>query len=61
MSATALHGAARRRGVDVAPGTLFTIPPALGERFARLNFAARDEDEIDAGVRRLAAAIDDVR
>ncbi|WP_116995871.1 PLP-dependent aminotransferase family protein [Desertimonas flava] len=61
VGATALRAAAMRRGVDVTPGTRFYADPSLGERNVRLNFAARDEQQIDTGVARLARAIADLR
>jgi 2-aminoadipate transaminase len=51
--------AAARRGVAVVAGTDFLLDG--GEHSLRLAFSAVHTGEIDEGVRRLAAAIDDVR
>ena len=60
VGATALRIAARRRGVDFAPGTLFFADAADGERHVRLNFAVHDHARIGLGVHRLAMAVADV-
>lgn len=60
VSARALLAAARREGVDFAPGGRFFAAPADGDRFARLNFATLTPEEIGVGVRRLRAALDRV-
>lgn len=49
--------AARRAGVEYAPGDQFFSDPAAGARYLRLNFAVLDEDRIVEGVRRLAQAL----
>jgi DNA-binding transcriptional MocR family regulator len=60
VDATALRLAARRRGADFAPGTIFFDDAPAGERHVRLNFAVHDHDRIELGVRRLAMALGDV-
>jgi GntR family transcriptional regulator/MocR family aminotransferase len=60
VGATALRIAARRRGADFAPGTLFFDDARAGERHVRLNFAVHDHARIELGVRRLAMALADV-
>src|SRR5690606_25230575 len=60
VGATALRIAARRRGADFAPGTLFFADAAAGERHVRLNFAVHDHERIALGVHRLATAVADV-
>lgn len=44
-------------GVEFAPGTRFFPNPLDGEPFMRMNFAARTENEIMEGIRRLAKVI----
>ncbi len=44
-------------GVEFAPGTRFFPNPLEGEPFMRVNFAARTENEIVEGIRRLAKVI----
>ena len=60
VDATALRLAARRRGTDFAPGTIFFHDPRDGERHIRLNFAVHDREHIELGVHRLAMAVADV-
>ncbi|GAA3397144.1 aminotransferase-like domain-containing protein [Cryptosporangium minutisporangium] len=57
----ALLRAARDRGVDVAPGSRFFLRPSDGAGYVRLNFAVQTPERIDAGVVRLAAAVDSLR
>lgn len=51
---------ARAEGVEFAPGRRFFAEPGAGDRFLRLNFATVTPDEIDAGIRRLATALERV-
>jgi GntR family transcriptional regulator/MocR family aminotransferase len=60
-SSSGLRQAAIRRGVNFAPGSQFFSDPADGERHLRLNFAVHAPQQIDDGVRRLAAALADTR
>jgi DNA-binding transcriptional MocR family regulator len=54
-----LHPAAAVRGVAVVKGTDFLLEG--GEHSLRLAFSAVTSDQVEEGVRRLAAAIDDLR
>jgi 2-aminoadipate transaminase len=58
-SADAVDVAARARtaGVAVVPGTPFFSEPGRGSHNLRLSFSGVADDEIDEGVRRLAAAL----
>jgi GntR family transcriptional regulator/MocR family aminotransferase len=58
-SADALLGAARARGVDFAPGSRFHPEGGAGREWLRLNFATLDPERIEAGIRRLAEALED--
>ena len=57
VSATRLLPLALQEGVSYAPGSRFFPDPGEGERFARLNFAARTPEEIEEGIRRLGRAM----
>ena len=52
-----LAALAASAGVRLAPGGAFFATPAAGNRFARLNFAALDEDSVTEGIMRLGAVI----
>ena len=43
-------------GVEFTPGRAFFSNPAEGERYLRLNFASRTEEEIEKGIQRLGEA-----
>lgn len=60
VSTTALRAAATQRGLNLADGLAF-FPQGGGERFLRLPFCALSVEQIDAGIRRLAEAVKDVR
>lgn len=57
ISSQALLSAAMAEGVEFAPGSRFTVNPAEGEGYIRLNFATVSSENIEAGVQRLARAI----
>jgi DNA-binding transcriptional MocR family regulator len=59
-STTALRAAATAHAVNLADGLAF-FPQGGGERFLRLPFCALSAAQIDEGVRRVAAAVRDVR
>ncbi len=56
----AVRGAAGKRSLNLADGLAF-FPAGGGERFLRLPFCALSPAEIDEGIRRLAAAVAEVR
>jgi 2-aminoadipate transaminase len=57
---SAVRAAAGKRGLNLSDGRAF-FPDGGGERFLRLPFCALSQDEIREGIRRLAAAMEDVR
>lgn len=57
MSAPVVRERAAALGVTLSDGRGFFPDPADGERFIRLPFCALSPEEIDEGVRRLAAAV----
>ncbi|MBN2369441.1 MAG: PLP-dependent aminotransferase family protein [Vicinamibacteria bacterium] len=56
---TAVRAAASRRRLNLADGTAF-FPSEGGERFLRLPYCALTPGEIEEGVRRLAATVEEV-
>ena len=60
VSTTAVRTAAAQRNLNLADGLAF-FPNGGGERFLRLPFCALSAEEIDEGIQRLAAAVDEVR
>lgn len=59
-STTALRAAATKRNLNLADGLAF-FPRGGGERFLRLPFCALTPAQIEEGVRRLAATVQEVR
>jgi DNA-binding transcriptional MocR family regulator len=57
VSSDKLLSLAVRKGVEFAPGVRFTLEPAEGESYLRLNFATQTEERIELGIERLAKAI----
>lgn len=57
VSCLDLLEAGAETGVEFAPGTRFFAAPAEGEGYLRLNFAVQPPEEIDEGIKRLAAAM----
>lgn len=57
-STTAVRVAAAKRQLNLADGLAF-FPNGGGERFLRLPYCALPPDQIEDGIRRLAAAVDD--
>lgn len=57
VSSLKLLPLAVREGVDFTPGSWFFANPADGDGFLRLNFATQTPEEIEIGIRRLAAAM----
>lgn len=57
VSSRTLLPRALRHGVSFAPGRDFFADRARGDRFVRLNFAAREAGVIEEGVRRLGRAM----
>ena len=57
---TAVRAAAAKRNLHLADGLAF-FPNGGGERFLRLPYCALTPEQIDEGVRRLAAAVQEVR
>jgi DNA-binding transcriptional MocR family regulator len=60
FSNNAVRAAATKRGLNLSDGRAF-FPDGGGERFLRLPFCALSQEEIREGIRRLAAALADVR
>jgi DNA-binding transcriptional MocR family regulator len=60
VSTTAVRERASARGLNLTDGLAF-FPNGGGERFLRLPFCALSPAEIDEGLRRLAASIQDAR
>ena len=48
-------------GVEFAPGNRFFPEPADGERYLRINFATQTPEDIEEGIRRLGAALRQVK
>jgi GntR family transcriptional regulator/MocR family aminotransferase len=61
LSVTDLLPLAAEAGVAFSPGTWFFPEPDEGERFLRLNFAAKTPETICEGVKRLGAALEILR
>ncbi len=59
VTALAVREAARRYGLEIADGQAF-FPSGGGDGFLRLPFCALTPDEIEEGVRRLAASVRDL-
>lgn len=57
ISASGLLPKACAEGVAFMPGTAFFADPAVGERFARLNFACQTPARIEEGIKRLGLAM----
>jgi DNA-binding transcriptional MocR family regulator len=57
VASEAVRAAAAERGLRLSDGRGFFPSPADGERFVRLPFCALTPEEIDLGIRRLAAAV----
>jgi 2-aminoadipate transaminase len=57
---TAVRAAAAARQLNLSDGLAF-FPDGGGERFLRLPFCALTPEEIDAGIRRLAGAVEGAR
>jgi len=60
VSATAVRAQAAARALNLADGLAF-FPEGGGEGFLRLPFCALSPEQIDEGIRRLAAAVADTR
>jgi 2-aminoadipate transaminase len=60
VTTTAVREKARAHDLNLADGMAF-FPDGGGERFLRLPFCALTPDEIDDGIRRLAASVKDAR
>ena len=58
MSADDLLPLARREGVDFVPGSKFFPSGLDGKNWIRLNFVLHSPDEIEAGIKRLEMAIE---
>ena len=59
VKTTEVRAAAKRHQLNLADGLAF-FPNGGGERFLRLPYCALTPDEIDEGIRRLAAIVKDV-
>jgi 2-aminoadipate transaminase len=57
VDAVEIVARARESGVAVVPGTPFFAEPAHGARNLRFSFSGVGEDEIEEGIRRLAAVV----
>ena len=60
VATTAVRDTARARGLNLADGLAF-FPEGGGERFLRLPFCALTPEEIDDGIQRLAASVQEAR
>lgn len=58
VTSDALRAEAEQRGLVLSDGRGFFPNPADGDRFIRLPFCALTEEEIEEGVRRLAASVE---
>lgn len=57
LDARALGRALQREGVLIEPGDIFFMDPEQGRRFFRLGFTAIPLQQIEPGLRRLAAVL----
>lgn len=57
LSALELLPLAAKEGVEFTPGSRFFLNPQEGEGYLRLNFATQTPEDIEEGIRRLAAAL----